>query len=126
MIELALSYNINIIAGSMPEYRKHTLYNIAFLCRRDGTWDSQYKLHITHDESIYWGIKGGDAIKIFDTDIGKIGILVCYDVEFPELSRILAEKGMNIYLYLTGQIPKMLTYGLEDVLRQELLKMNVM
>lgn len=96
MIELALSYNINIIAGSMPEYRKHILHNVSFLCRRDGTWDSQYKLHITHDESIYWGLKGGSEIKIFDTDVGKIGILVCYDVEFPELSRILAEKGMNI------------------------------
>jgi predicted amidohydrolase/ribosomal protein S18 acetylase RimI-like enzyme len=96
MIDLALSYNINIIAGSMPVYKNHKLYNVSYLCRRDGTWEEQYKLHVTNDESIYWGLKGGDSLKIFDTDVGRIGILICYDVEFPELSRILAEKGMNI------------------------------
>ena len=96
MIDLAISYNINIIAGSMPQYKKQVLHNVAFLCRRDGTWDEQYKLHITPDESIYWGLKGGNGLRVFDTDVGKVGILVCYDVEFPELSRIMAEKGMNI------------------------------
>jgi predicted amidohydrolase len=39
---------------------------------------------------------GGDKIKVFDTDCGKIGIVVCYDVEFPELIRLLADQGMNI------------------------------
>jgi predicted amidohydrolase/ribosomal protein S18 acetylase RimI-like enzyme len=96
MLELAVSYNINIIAGSVPEYKNHILYNVSFLCRRDGTWDKQYKLHVTKDEGMYWGLRGGDELKVFETDVGKIGILVCYDVEFPELSRIMAEKGMNI------------------------------
>jgi len=96
MLELAVSYNINIIAGSMPEYRNGNLYNVSYLCRRDGTWDSQYKLHVTPDEELWWGMKGGNSLKVFDTDIGKIGILICYDVEFPELGRILAEQGMNI------------------------------
>ncbi len=97
-IKMALSYNINIVTGSMPEYRDEKLYNVSYLCRRDGTWDCQYKLHITPDEAHYWGLKGGDELKIFNTDIGKVGILVCYDAEFPELSRYLAEKGMNILL----------------------------
>lgn len=96
MLELAVSYNINIIAGSVPEFKNENLYNVSFLCRRDGTWDKQYKLHVTKDENMYWGLKGGDSLSVFDTDVGKIGILICYDVEFPELSRILAEKGMNI------------------------------
>jgi predicted amidohydrolase len=39
---------------------------------------------------------GGDKVEVFDTDCGKVGILICYDVEFPELSRILATKGMDI------------------------------
>lgn len=94
--ELAVSYNINIIIGSMPVYTQQTLYNISYLCRRDGSWDEQYKIHVTPDESHYWGLKGGNKIKVFDTDVAKIGILVCYDVEFPELSRILAERGMQI------------------------------
>ncbi|MFL5729787.1 MAG: GNAT family N-acetyltransferase [Cytophagaceae bacterium] len=96
MIRLALSYNINIISGSMPLYTDKELYNVSYLCRRDGTWDSQYKLHVTPDEETYWGLKGGNKLKIFDTDAGKIGILICYDVEFPELSRLLADQGVNI------------------------------
>jgi predicted amidohydrolase len=96
MLELALSYNINIIAGSMPHYTEEGLFNVSYLCRRDGTWDMQYKLHVTPDEATHWGMKGGDTLRVFDTDAGKIGILICYDVEFPELSRILAEQGVNI------------------------------
>jgi predicted amidohydrolase len=95
-VSMAISYNTNIIAGSLPLLEGDSLYNVSFLCRRDGTWDMQHKLHITPDEAQYWGFKGGDEIKIFDTDIGKIGILVCYDVEFPELSRNLADRGMTI------------------------------
>lgn len=94
-VNMAISYNINIVAGSVPELKENFLYNVSFLCRRDGTWDAQYKLHITPDEAQYWGLKGGDQIKIFDTDIGRIGILICYDVEFPELARHLADKGMT-------------------------------
>ncbi|CAA6606296.1 Hydrolase YhcX [Rhodospirillaceae bacterium LM-1] len=93
---LAVSYNVNIIAGSMPEYRDMELRNVSYLMRRDGTSDAQYKLHITPDEKAYWGVKGGDALRVFNTDIGRIGILICYDVEFPELPRLLAEQGMSI------------------------------
>ncbi len=96
LLRLAIAYNINILAGSMPEHRDNALYNVCYLCRRDGTWEAQYKLHVTPDERAYWGLQGGDALKVFDTDVGKIGVLVCYDVEFPELSRILADRGMQI------------------------------
>jgi predicted amidohydrolase/GNAT superfamily N-acetyltransferase len=96
MVDLALSYNINIIAGSMPLYDEDGLYNVSYLCRRDGTYDSQHKLHVTPDEQSYWGLQGGAKLKVFNTDSGKIGILICYDIEFPELSRILADKGAQI------------------------------
>ncbi len=98
LLDMALKYNINIISGSIPEYRDQRLYNVSFLCRRDGTWDAQYKLHLTPDEANYWGLQGGDALRVFDTDVGKIGILICYDIEFPELSRHLVDQGMNILL----------------------------
>ncbi|MFO7963951.1 MAG: bifunctional GNAT family N-acetyltransferase/carbon-nitrogen hydrolase family protein [Desulfobacterales bacterium] len=97
-VNMAISYNINIVTGSVPELKGDLLYNVSFLCRRDGTSDSQSKLHITPDEAQYWGFTGGDDISIFDTDIGKIGILICYDVEFPELSRHLVDKGMTLLL----------------------------
>ncbi|WP_242478847.1 bifunctional GNAT family N-acetyltransferase/carbon-nitrogen hydrolase family protein [Hymenobacter lapidiphilus] len=96
MMELAVSYNINIIAGSMPLYEDGKLHNVSYLCRRDGTVDEQYKLHVTPDEASYWGMRGGDKLRCFDTDFGKIGILICYDVEFPELSRMLSDEGMKI------------------------------
>lgn len=94
--EFAISYNINIITGSMPYLEGGNLYNVGFLCKRDGTSEMYTKIHITPNEVIHWGMKGGSEFKTFDTDCGKIGILICYDVEFPELSRLLADEGMNI------------------------------
>ena len=94
--ELAISYNINIITGSMPELRGDLLYNVGYLCKRDGSTERYEKLHITPDESKVWGMQGGNELRTYDTDCGKIGILICYDSEFPELSRILADEGMDI------------------------------
>lgn len=94
--EFAMSYNINIISGSMPEIKDGHLYNVGYLCRRDGTIDRYEKIHVTPDEVKVWGMQGGNSIKTFDTDCGKIGILICYDSEFPELSRLLAQEGMDI------------------------------
>jgi predicted amidohydrolase/GNAT superfamily N-acetyltransferase len=101
--ELAIAYNINIITGSMPEIQNDRLYNVGYLCRRDGSVDRYEKLHVTPDEERVWGMEKGKQLKVFDTDCGKIGILICYDVEFPELSRLLADEGMDILFvpYLT-------------------------
>ena len=96
MSELAISYNINILTGSMPEVRENRLYNVGYLCRRDGSREKYEKIHVTPDEARVWGMQGGDMLKTFDTDCGKIGVLICYDVEFPELSRLLADDGMDI------------------------------
>ena len=94
--DMAVSYNINIVGGSMPLVEDGHVYNVAYLLRRDGTVEKQYKVHITPGERRDWGIEGGDAVRVFDTDAGRIGILICYDVEFPELPRLLAEEGMEI------------------------------
>jgi len=94
--EFSISYNINIITGSMPEMIDGRLYNVGYLCRRDGSMERYEKLHVTPDEAKVWGMQGGNQLKAFDTDCGKIGVLVCYDSEFPELSRLLADEGMDI------------------------------
>ncbi|AZB07898.1 GNAT family N-acetyltransferase [Chryseobacterium sp. G0162] len=103
--ELAISYNVNIISGSMPVFDNDTndLYNVSYLLHRDGRMDEYRKIHITPNEKRYYGMKGGSEIKVFDTDCGKIGLVICYDVEFPELPRILADQGMKILFvpYLT-------------------------
>jgi len=94
--EYAVSYNVNIIAGSMPVKENGKLYNATYLCHRNGLTEDYRKIHITPNEKKYYGMSGGDKIGVFDTDCGKVGILICYDVEFPELSRIYADQGMQI------------------------------
>ncbi|WP_069384531.1 bifunctional GNAT family N-acetyltransferase/carbon-nitrogen hydrolase family protein [Halomonas caseinilytica] len=94
---MAVSYNINIVAGSMIEVGEDDhLYNVAYLCHRDGTIERQAKLHITPQERRDWVVEGGDELRVFDTDAGRVGIQICYDVEFPELSRLLADQDMDI------------------------------
>jgi predicted amidohydrolase/GNAT superfamily N-acetyltransferase len=95
-IDYAIAYNVNIITGSMPFIKGGKLYNVGYLCRRDGSIERYTKIHVTPTEVNEWGIVGGNKLKVYDTDAGKIGILVCYDVEFPELSRLLALSGMEI------------------------------
>ena len=94
--QFSISYNINIISGSMPEVVGDNLYNVGYLCRRDGSVERYEKIHVTPDESKVWGMRPGNKLQTFETDSGKIGILICYDSEFPELSRLLADEGMDI------------------------------
>ena len=96
--DMAVSYNINVVAGSMPVLEDGRVFNVAYLCRRDGTVEAQRKIHITPGERRDWALAGGDDIRVFETDAGRIGILICYDVEFPELARILAAGGMEILI----------------------------
>ena len=94
---LAVRYNVNIIGGShFVEEEDEEIYNIAYLFRRDGSIEKQYKIHITPNERKWWGISAGDAVQVFDTDCGKIAIQICYDIEFPELARIATDMGANI------------------------------
>lgn len=93
---LSLGYNINIIAGTHLVVEGGDLYNVSYLFKRDGTYEKQYKLHVTPNEAKWWGVRPGDEIKVFNTDCGKIGINICYDSEFPEVSRIMAQKGAKV------------------------------
>ncbi|MCA8974071.1 MAG: GNAT family N-acetyltransferase [Planctomycetes bacterium] len=94
--ELAMRYHVNIIGGSNFVIENETLYNTAYLFRRDGTIGKQYKIHVTPAEWRWWGVTGGDKVEVFDTDCGRIAILICYDIEFPELARIATKKGAQI------------------------------
>ena len=87
----------------MPYVEEGLLYNVSYVLHRNGKISEYRKIHITPNEKKYYGITGGDKIRVIDTDCGKIGVLICYDVEFPELSRLLADQGMKILFvpYLT-------------------------
>ena len=94
---LATKYHINIITGSMPVVADDGhLLNVGYLCRRNGTVERYEKIHVTPNEAKYWALRGGTRLQTFDTDCGPIGVLICYDSEFPELARLLADQGMNI------------------------------
>lgn len=93
---LAIKYNVNIVAGSHPTKTKEGIENICFVCLRDGSVKQQPKIHPTPNESYWWNIQGGHKLSVIDTDCGPIGVLICYDVEFPELARHLIDQGCNI------------------------------
>jgi predicted amidohydrolase/ribosomal protein S18 acetylase RimI-like enzyme len=93
MTRMAVRFNINIIGGSQFFLEEGILYNTACLFRRDGSLAKQRKIHITPSEQKWWGVIGGNRVEVFDTDRGKISILICYDIEFPELARLAVKKG---------------------------------
>lgn len=95
--ELAIKYNVNIIAGSHPtRTKKGNIQNISLVCLRDGSIHEQAKIHPTPNEAYWWNIEGGDNLDVIETDCGPIGVLICYDSEFPELGRHLVDQGAMI------------------------------
>lgn len=95
--DMALSYNVNIIAGSHPtRVENGRVENIAYVFLRDGRIHAQPKIHPTPNEVYWWNIEGGNRLNAIETDCGPIGVLICYDSEFPELARHLADQGAQI------------------------------
>jgi predicted amidohydrolase len=93
---LAMKYNVNVVAGTHLSVEQGTLFNIAYLFHRDGRVDKQYKVHVTPSEARWWGVSAGDRIDVFDTDRGRVAIAICYDVEFPEVVRLMKSKGAEV------------------------------
>ncbi|MEO6389113.1 MAG: bifunctional GNAT family N-acetyltransferase/carbon-nitrogen hydrolase family protein [Croceibacterium sp.] len=95
--DMALRFNINIVGGSHPTRMDDgDIHNVAYVCLRDGSIHEQEKIHPTPNEGYWWNIKGGDSIDVIQTDCGPIGVLICYDSEFPELARRLVDEGARI------------------------------
>lgn len=94
---LAVSYNINIIGGSHPTKDENgNVLNICYVCLRDGSIHQQAKIHPTPNERYWWNIEGGNELQTIMTDCGPIGVMICYDSEFPELARHLVNQGAEI------------------------------
>jgi len=98
MTTLAKDYGLHIVAGSHPMERDGLLYNMSPIIYPDGSFDLQPKIHITPAEKRYWGISGGSRLQVFQTNKAKIGILICYDSEFPEAARYLADQGAEVLI----------------------------
>lgn len=85
---LSRTYGLALLAGSMPELRGGKLYNTAHLYFPDGRDVRQDKMFLTHwGETV--GMVPGEKLETFDTPWGRSAILICYDVEIPQLSSTL-------------------------------------
>ena len=92
----AQKHGLYIIAGSQPVIRDGDLYNVAHLFTPTGDVYTQDALHIPPIERADFDIEPGDDIRVFDTPLGRIGIQVGYDVEFPELARLQTLAGAEV------------------------------
>ncbi|GIW73358.1 MAG: hydrolase [Planctomycetota bacterium] len=85
-----------IVGGSHPVRTETGIRNTAHLFTPSGQVYTQDKLHVTPWEHEHYGIERGHGLKVFDTGLARIAMLVCYDVEFPELARLLTLAGAEI------------------------------
>lgn len=87
---------MHIIGGTHVLEREGKLFNVAHLFYPDGRVEEQAKLHITPTEVEEWNMSAGDGLRVFDTDKGRIAMLTCYDIEFPEIVRMAKAKGADV------------------------------
>ena len=99
---LAAHHGVHILAGSGPVYdvahAGDRPVNRASLFGPDGPIGHQDKVMMTRFEREDWHVVAGQGLKVFDTALGRIGILICYDSEVPLLGRAMAEAGAEILL----------------------------
>jgi len=93
--DIARKYKLYIVAGIL-ERSGDTVFNTAVLLDRDGNLAGKYRKVSLPQEEIDGGITPGNSFSVFDTDFGKIGLMICWDVTFPEPARSLAQKGAEI------------------------------
>lgn len=95
---LAIKHGVHILAGSIPVRDNGRYFNRAYLLAPCGEYGFQDKSIMTRFENEQWEISPGTELRLFDTAIGRIGIVICYDVEFPLLARAQAEAGAELIL----------------------------
>lgn len=97
--EMARTHGVYIAAGSFPvRISDGSFRNRCYLFGPDGQARHQDKLVMTRFENEQWLIGPGDAIQVFDTEFGRIGINICYDSEFPMFARRQVELGADLIL----------------------------
>jgi predicted amidohydrolase len=97
MSGLASEFGVHLIGGTHPMLQDDgSIQNVSLIFLPDGSFREQPKLHITPWEVSAWDVTGGNSLLVLETAKAKIGVLICYDVEFPEAVRALADQGVDI------------------------------
>lgn len=96
---LARRARVHILAPSAPEVGSDgRLRNVARLYGPGGGVGVQEKIVMTRFERDPWGVVGGGPVRVFDTALGRFGVAICYDVEFPMIARAMVEAGAEFIL----------------------------
>jgi predicted amidohydrolase len=93
--ELARRHNLYIVAG-LVEREGHIIYNTAVLLGPDGRLAGKYRKVTLPPGEVQLGLTPGEEYPVFDTRFGKLGIMICYDLFFPEVARQLANRGAEV------------------------------
>ena len=97
-VRLAAQHGVHILAASGPAFQGARPFNRAVLFGPDGRIGHQDKQIMTRFERDEWDVAPAPGLRLFDTPVGRLGITICYDSEFPLLARALAEAGAEILL----------------------------
>ena len=114
---LSKELGVNIVGGSVVRSQGEDVKNTCYVYSRSGELVASYdKTHLFSpmDEDKYF--KKGDHISLFSLDGVKCGVIICYDIRFPELVRTMALKGMDV-LFVVSQWPKVRIPHLETLTR---------
>lgn len=101
----AKQYGIYLIGGSMPEKdAEGNVYNTSYIFDREGKQIGKHRKVHLFDIDVKGGqtfkesdtLTAGDSNTVFDTEFGKIGVMLCFDIRFPELSRMMVNDGAKV------------------------------
>lgn len=103
----AKKFGIYVVAGTIPELEGNSIYNTSYVFDRKGNQIAKHRKMHLFDIDIEGGqyfkesdvLTPGKDVTVFDTEFCKIGLGVCYDIRFPELSRLMVLEGAEVIIY---------------------------
>lgn len=99
MSGLAKKHRVYIVGGTIPTLDPEDadrVYNDCYFFAPNGEFATQGKLHMTRFEKEEWFVSPRDALRVFETEFGRVAVSICYDVEFPEIARAAARQNAHI------------------------------